>query len=72
MSGEPAEGQGDRGELALGNATVATDFAGVGGYTESHKGVTGTEGIPGSCGTAEYGGGFSAADGDKFPGGVSG
>lgn len=68
MSGEQAEGQGDRGKLALGCAAVATDFAGAGDYTENHRGGDGTEDIPGSGGTSEYGCGFSAADGDKFAG----
>lgn len=38
MSGDEEEGQGDREELAYGKSTVATDFAGAGDYTESHRG----------------------------------
>ena len=72
MSGERAEDLGDRGELAPGNGTDATDFARVEDYTKSHKGVTGTEGIPGSGGCAEYAGGFSSSDGNKFSVWVSG
>lgn len=70
MSGERAEGQEDGGELAFGKATVATDFAVEGDYTGSHKGVTGTEGVPGSGSASQYCGGFPAADGNQFPGGL--
>ena len=72
MSMEQAEVPWDRAELALGNGTDATDFARVEDYTESHKGVTGTEGVPGSGGSSQYVGGLSAADGNKFSVWVSG